>query len=70
MARTKRNPLGSGRHPRADKPADTRVTIRLTADEHKRYSAAADTADQKLGVWMRACCELQHARLSKKGWLP
>lgn len=67
MARaTKRNPLGSGRLPRADKPADQRVTIRLTADEHARYTAAAGTAGKTLAEWLRAAAEAMLARKGRK----
>jgi len=64
--RTKRNPFGAGRDPRAEKPADTRITIRLTDDEHQRYAAAAETAGKSLAEWLRSAAEAMLSR-AKKG---
>lgn len=64
---TKKNPLGAGRLPRAEKPADQRVTIRLTAEEYARFSAAAGAASMTLAEWLRAAAE---ATLTRKGRRP
>jgi hypothetical protein len=59
-----------GRHPRSDAAADASVKLRLTADEHARYSAAALAAGYQMprtaehpeprgavGAWMRSLAE-------------
>lgn len=65
--KTKTNPLGSGRLPRASVPADHKITIRLTDDERTAYQAAASAADQTLGEWIRAACAARLGRSAKKG---
>jgi hypothetical protein len=64
--KTDDNPTGVGRNPRGSAAADTRVTIRLTDEEHARYTAAADTAGITLGQWLRAAAEAQIKRSGKK----
>jgi len=62
--KTKRNPLGSGRHPRvAGEVADERITMRLTASERTAYEAAAVVAGVTLGEWIRDTC---NERLKRK----
>lgn len=62
--KTKRNPLGSGRHPRvAGEVADERITMRLTASERTAYEAAAVSAGVTLGEWIRDTC---NAHLKRK----
>lgn len=55
--RTKRNPLGAGRAPRAGAAASQKLTIRVTDAERARYAAAAEAAGQTLGEWLRAAAE-------------
>lgn len=64
--KTKTNPLGSGRNPRAGKPAST-ITIRLTDDERASYQAAAAEAGQTLGEWIRSACAASLTLTAKKG---
>lgn len=54
---TKRNPRGAGRYPRAGKPAERNLTIRLTEDERERFQRAANAAELTLGDWIRSACE-------------
>lgn len=56
-----------GRTPRSEsgKKADTRITIRLTTDEHRRYAAAADAAGVTVADWIRAACETKLGRKVK-----
>lgn len=61
--KTRRNPLGAGRNPRAGEPANARITLRLTEAEHASYTAAAQAAGMPLVVWVRDACE---ARLPKR----
>lgn len=59
-----------GRRPRGTEPAEASVKLRLTAEEHARYSAAALAAGYRMprtaehpeprgaiGAWMRALAE-------------
>ncbi len=64
-AKTKTNPLGAGRNPRADKPATHRVTIRLTPAEAKTYEAAAASEGITLAEWFRAAA-VARARKAKR----
>jgi hypothetical protein len=61
--KTKSNPLGAGRSPRAGGAASAHVAVRLTMDEHQRWKAAAAASDLSLAEWIRAACE---ARLPKR----
>lgn len=62
--KTKRNPLGSGRHSRvAGEVADERITLRLTTSERTAYEAAAEAASVTLGEWIRDTC---NAHLKRK----
>jgi len=67
--KTKTNPLGAGRNPRAGKPAVARVVVRLTDAELVAYQAAAKRDDLSLAVWIRAACEarLPKAKPPRKG---
>ena len=65
-AKTKTNPLGSGRNPRKGE-ASSNVTIRLAPVELDTYRAAAVAADLTLGEWIRAACEAWLKRSTKKG---
>lgn len=60
--RTKSNPRGAGRSPRAGEPSAV-LALRLTASERARYQVAADAAGQTLSDWIRAACE---ARLPRR----
>ncbi|MGE3460087.1 MAG: hypothetical protein AB7O24_33560 [Kofleriaceae bacterium] len=62
-ARTKSNPLGAGRNPRAGEAATERVVVRLTASERAAYQAAAERDGLTLAEWIRASCE---ARLPRR----
>lgn len=64
--KTKTNPLGSGRNPRAGQAADIRITIRLTANEHARYTAAATAAGKPLAEWLRGAAEAQLAKKARR----
>lgn len=61
--KTKSNPLGAGRNPRAGGAATNKVTIRLTDAELATYRAAAEGSELSLTDWIRAACE---ARLPKR----
>jgi hypothetical protein len=65
--KTKTNPRGAGRSPRASAAAANKVTIRLTDAEHAAYRDAASLADMTLGDWIRSCCE---ARLKRRRAAP
>lgn len=56
-ARTKSNPLGIGRNPRAREAAKINITFRLTPTESVAYRAAAEVEGLTLGDWIRAACE-------------
>ncbi len=62
-AKTKSNPLGAGRNPRAGEAATIRIALRLTPKEHAAYLAAAKDAGMSIGEWLRAAAE---ARLPKR----
>ncbi|MFN0248113.1 MAG: hypothetical protein ACKV2T_14580 [Kofleriaceae bacterium] len=63
--KTKSNPLGAGRNPRAGEPAKP-FTFNLTTSERTRYQAAADADSKTLGEWIRAACEAQLSRASRR----
>lgn len=65
-AKTKSNPLGAGRNPRAGEPATERVTLRLTEAEHASYTAAAVDAGKPLVAWVRDACEAQLKRKARR----
>lgn len=54
--KTKKNPLGAGRNPRAASAAEHRVTIRITDEERAAFQAAADETEVPLGEWVRRAC--------------
>jgi len=56
--KTPTNEQGRGRNPRAGKAATIRCTIRLTADEHTRFQAAAEAAEKDLAAWIRDAAEV------------
>lgn len=62
--KTPTNLQGRGRNPRAGEAAAIRCTIRLTADEHARFTAAAEAAGKDLAAWIREAAE---KRLGKAG---
>lgn len=49
-----------GRPPRADKAAEERIEVRLTADERRSWERAA--GDVSLSEWIRARCNASAAR--------
>ncbi len=63
--KTKTNPLGAGRNPRADKAAANKVTVRLTDAELATYQRAATGAGLSLADWIRAACVARLARKAK-----
>ncbi len=66
--KTKTNPLGAGRNPRAGEPADYRLTIRLTVAERAAYQLAAAAAELTLTEWVRAACAaMMRGRRAKGG---
>lgn len=54
--KTKTNPLGAGRPPRAGKPTTQRLSMRLTDDELDAYTAAAAEAGIAVVEWIRRAC--------------
>lgn len=62
--KTKTNPTGAGRYPRAGEPAKP-FTLNLTAAERAAFQIAADKAEQTLGDWIRACCAASLKRVRK-----
>lgn len=56
--KSKRNPLGAGRSPRAGEAAAHKVTIRLTDSERVAYRAAAEAQGVTVGDWIRAACAM------------
>jgi hypothetical protein len=60
--KTKSNPLGAGRNPRAGAAANEKLTIRLTTKERADYELAAGREDVSLGEWIRAACAAQLKR--------
>ncbi|MCX5744696.1 MAG: hypothetical protein NT062_19590 [Proteobacteria bacterium] len=66
-AKTKRNPLGSGRNPRvAGELATSMTTLRLTPTERATYEAAATIEGQSLAEWIRAACSDRVKRTKRK----
>lgn len=57
---TKPRPVGRPR--RAKKAAETRITIRLTEQEARRFESSAIREGISLGEWFRAAAELAYAR--------
>ena len=55
--------MGRPRKPKLGRPTDgptardRRVEVRATADEYRRWSAAAEAADLTLSDWLRAAAE-------------
>ena len=58
MTRKPGRPLGTA------KPGSRRIKVpaRFTDEEYARYKADADAQVLTLADWIRACCELGHAR--------
>lgn len=63
--KSKTNPLGAGRNPRAGEAATASLTVRLTSTERASYQDAAIAAGMKLGDWVRAACEAQLPKRKK-----
>jgi hypothetical protein len=64
--KTKSNPLGAGRNPRAGEAAAP-FTLKLTAKEKATYQAAAELEKLSLASWIRAACEARLPKRKKRG---
>ena len=63
--KTKTNPLGSGRNPRAGKAATKIIGLRVTDAERAAFQAAAEAAAVSLGEWIRTTCAAALPRTRK-----
>lgn len=63
--KTKTNPLGAGRNPRAGE-ASINVTIRLAPTERDAYRHAAERAGITLSDWIRETCNRASSRTAPK----
>ncbi len=64
--KSKTNPLGAGRNPRAGEAATAKITIRLTPTEHAAYLVAAACEEFTLGDWIRAACASRLPKPTKR----
>lgn len=65
--KTKTNPLGSGRTPRAGEASTKIIGVRVTDAERVAFQAAADAAAVSLGEWVRRVCAAAAGKASRAG---